>query len=403
MAMRMDAFLQRYSLSNSRFFVLFIAKNGDAEVDVGFNSVVNPIATSLTLFITKNGNAYGRLALQDGLSNSRLFVPFITKNGDAEVDVGFYSVCRIFVPFIAKNGDAEVEVGFYRCMVCPIAASLSLSFPRMAMPKWTLAFIVCGSSNSRFFGLSLPRMAMRMDAGFTKYGLSNSRFFVPFIAKNGDAYGRWLLQRCGSSNSRFFVPFIAKNGDAYDIGFTKHSLPRMAMRMDAGFYDVVCPITTSLSISLPRTAMRMDVGFYSVDHPIATFLSHSLPRMAMRMDAGFNKGMVHPIAASLSLSLPRMAMRKWTLALQGVVHPIAAFVPFIAKNGDAYVDVGFTKCVVHPIAASLSLSMPKMAMQKLTLALTVSGLSNSRFFVAFIAKNGDAEVDVGFYSVWFIQ
>ncbi|KAJ8525931.1 hypothetical protein K7X08_002684 [Anisodus acutangulus] len=351
-----------YGLSNSHFFVPFIAKNGDAEVDVGFYSVVHPIAASLSLSLPRMAMQKLTLALTVyGLSNSRFFVPFIAKNGDAEVDVGFcsvvhpiaacltlslprmamqkwtlaftkwmlaFTVCgssnsNFFVAFIAKNGDAEVGIGFNSSVVHPIAASLSLSLPRMAMQKWTLAFTVCGSSNSGLFdpfiakngnaevdigfytnslSLSLPRMAMqKLTLALTVYGLSNSRFLSLSLPRM--TMQKWTLAFavCSSSNSRLFDPFIAKNGNA-----------------------------------------EVDVGFYT----------------------------------SLSLSLPRMAMQKLTLAL-----------------------------TVYGLSNSrfLSLSLPRMTMQKWTLAFAVCGSSNSRLFDPFIAKNDNAEVDVGFYSMWVLQ
>ncbi|KAJ8525938.1 hypothetical protein K7X08_002691 [Anisodus acutangulus] len=220
----------------------------------------------------------------------------------------------------------------------------------MAMQKWKLAFTVYGSSNSSFFVVFITKNAMRMDAGFTRCGLSNSRFFVPFIAKNGDAYGRWLYKGVvhpiaaslslslprmamrmdvgftkmyGLSNNRFFVPFIAKNDDGeVDVGFFSVcffsvSLQRTAMQKWTLAFTV-CGLSNS-HLFLPFIAKNGDAyGRLAltkcVVHPIAASLSFSMPRMAMRMDAGF-KDVVCPVAASLSISLPRMAMRKWTLAL----------------------------------------------------------------------------------------
>ncbi|KAJ8558479.1 hypothetical protein K7X08_005245 [Anisodus acutangulus] len=133
-----------------------------------------------------------------GLSNSHFFVPFIAKTAMQKYMLAF-TVCgssnsSFFVAFITKNGDAEVDVGFNSCVVCPIATSLSLSLPRMGMQKWTLAFTVCG--------------------------FSNSHFFVPFNDKNGDAEVDVGFYSVCSPNCRFFVPFIAKNDNAeVDVGF----------------------------------------------------------------------------------------------------------------------------------------------------------------------------------------
>ncbi|KAJ8525927.1 hypothetical protein K7X08_002680 [Anisodus acutangulus] len=428
--------------SNSRFFVPFITKNGDAELDVGFyKGVVHPIVTSWSLLLSRMAMRMGRWLLQRcGSSNSRFFVPFIAKNGDAygrwlygvvhpiaaslslslprmamRMDVGFYKgvvhPIDFFVPFIAKNGDAYGRWLLQRCgssnsrFFVPFIAKngdaygrwlykadyLSFSLPRMAMQKWTLSFTVCGSSNSRFF--------------------------VPFIAKNGNAYGRWLLQRCGSSNSRFFVPFIAKNGDAYGRWLYK---------------GVVHPIA-SLSLSLPRMHAYGRWLYKGVVHPTSNspFIAKNgdacgssnsrffVPFIAKNGDAKWTLALQRCGSSNsrfLSLSLPRMAMRmgRWLLQRCGSSNS-RFFVPFIAKNGDAYgrwllqrcgssnsrflslslprmamrMDAGFYKGVVHPIAASLSLSLPRMAM-RMDAGFTKFGSSNRRFFVPFIAKNGDA-------------
>ncbi|KAJ8525935.1 hypothetical protein K7X08_002688 [Anisodus acutangulus] len=264
----------------------------------------------------------------------------------------------------------RMDVGFNKGMVCPIATSC----PFHCQEK--LAY---GSSNSRLsfiakngnvgvvypiaaLSLSLPRMAMRMDVGFTMCGSSNSRFFVPFIAKNGNAYGL-ALQRCG----------------------------------------MVCPIATSLSLSLPRMAMRMEVGFYKVygssnSRFLTSFIAkngNAYGRWLYKDVCGSsNSRLFVPFIAKNGNAYGRLAFTKCGSSNSRL------FVPFIAKNGNGdgtwlYKDVG----MVHPIVACLSHSLPKVAMHKWTLALTVYGLSNNRFFVPFIPKNGDAEVDVGFYSV----
>ncbi|KAJ8525936.1 hypothetical protein K7X08_002689 [Anisodus acutangulus] len=450
--------LTAYSLSNSRFFVPFIAKNGDAYMDAGFTECGSSNSRLFGPCIAKNGDAYGTLALQRcGLSNSRLYVPFITKNVMQKWMLAF-TVCgssnsRLFVPFhcqewrcvwtlaltkvvcpiaaslslsLPRMAEQRWTLAFTKCMVCPIAASLSLSLPRMTMQKWTLAFAVCSSSNSRLFDPFIAKNGnAEVDVGYNIV----CRFF-PFIAKNGDAYGRAFT--CGSSNSRFFVPFIAKNGNAYGRWLYKGMVcpiatfvPFIAKNGDAYgrwlYKGVVHPIAACL-LSLPRMAMRMGRLALQMWYGLSNS-RFFVPFIAKNADAygSWLYGVVHPIAA-LSHSLPRMAMRKWTLALQRYglsnshffVHFIAKndgmevgftkcgssnsrlFVPFIAKNGDAYGTLALTKCMVYPIAVSLSLSLPRMTMKKWTLAFTVCGLSNSRLFDPFIAKNGNAEVDTGF-------
>ncbi|KAJ8525925.1 hypothetical protein K7X08_002678 [Anisodus acutangulus] len=275
----------------------------------------------------------------------------------------------------------------------------------MAMQKWTLAFTVCGTSNSPSLSLSLPRMAMRMDAGFYKGVVHPISLFVPFIAKNamrmdvgftrcGSSNSRFLslslprmamqsgrlaLQRCGSSNSRLFVL----------------SLPRMAYGRWL-LQGVVRPITVFVPF-IAKNVMQWTLALQCGSSNSA-YLSLSLPRMAMRMDAGFYKGVVCPIVRFFVPFIAKNGDAYGRWLYKGGSSNNHFFVPFIAKNGDAEVGVDFYKwrcfsghwllqCSVHPIVASLSLSLPRIAMQKWTLAVTVCGSSNNRFFVPFITKN----------------
>ncbi|KAJ8558480.1 hypothetical protein K7X08_005246 [Anisodus acutangulus] len=320
-----------------------------------------------------------------------------------------FTVCgssnsSFFEPFYCQEWRCRSGHRLLQCVVHPIAASLTLSLPRIAMQKWTLAFTVCGSSNNCLF--------------------------VPFIANN--VMQKWTLvfTVCGSSNSSLFVPFIAKNGDAeLDVGFFSLRSGRKLLQC------VVHPTTASLFLSLPRMVMQKWTLAFTVCGSSNNSFFEPFYCQEWRYRSGHRllQCVVHPIAASLTLSLPRIAMQKWTLAFTvcGSSNN-CLFVPFIAnnvmqkwtlaftvcgssnshffftfidRNDDAELDVGFfslrsgrwlLQCVGHPIATSLSHSLPRMTMQNWTLASIVFGLTNRRFFVPFIAMNGDAEVDVGF-------
>ncbi|KAJ8525928.1 hypothetical protein K7X08_002681 [Anisodus acutangulus] len=205
---------------------------------------------------------------------------------------------------------------------------------------------------------------------FTVCGSSNNCFFVPFIAKNGDAYGRWLLQ-----------------GVVHPIAALSLSLPRMAMRMDAGFYKgVVCPIDASLSLSLPRMAMqKWTLAFTVCGLSSSRFF---VPFIANNGDAEVNVGFYVCGSSNNCFFVPFIAKNgdaygRWLFRCGSSYSRL--FVPFIAKNGDAY-GRWLYKGVVHPIADYLSFSLPRMAMQKWKSGFTVCGSSNSRFFVLSLPR-----------------